>query len=739
MKDNSSDILFVFAPGPGSGGAFNGHLGVAYLRAALAQHGIATAQYRNANPGTIDAVAADIIRQQSPIVGFTVYDTNARLSIALAASIERQRPEVRIVFGGPTSTFSARGLMERHGSIDACVMGEAEETAPAIFAILLSGGSFDEAQPGVAFRKNGEVVCTPMPPLVGCGKPGVRDVLDAIPSPYLSGMLTDGREGVLTSRGCTHHCQYCCFAALGRQRLRLHSVARVLAELEYIAYQQKRKGQSYSVALVDDSFTLLPDHSKALCRAIADLKLGLVLSCSTRADNVDEELLALMREAGFGSIAFGLESAVPSVLRATGKIRPPNWPDPDLSPERQFLQRVKNSVLLARKYGLSVAVSIVLGLPTETLADGAATLRFVNELRIDSYAHNFLWVFPGTPLWKSHGNYEIDCEVDRNGLALTTGYAYDLRKLKPARKCELQQEATLLRLLAADALSACEAGRLPGTGVNYVVVEADALSDEVADWLRDILTVGGLVVQVYAAPKRKEQFHELCRDRLVLRDHLVPAIRYIQVEPHRPMISGDATWKVAAAGVDVYRRHKPELLRIQTSTGPGSLIAWAKGEQPQADVCEIRDYLQHPAELRQLMGRIEQAKASSPLQGMLTPPQVKYPGRWLRGKAPCASLRRIEVSAQGEVRCCRHGPPIGKIGDSRRTLARRLTQLRKAVEQRRGCAECPNTRCPRCPFPGIDDFTYCQTMCKQTTALRALDWISIYSRLPLLSALPRIR
>ncbi len=256
MAATKNDVLFVFPPGPRSGGSFNGNLGVAYLRAALARGGMATAQYLNANPGTIDAVAADIIRKKCPIVGFTVYDTNAHLSIAIAESIKRQKPEVCVVFGGPAVTFNARPLMERHAVIDACVMGEAEETGSAIFATLLGGSSFDDAQPGVAFRKNGEVVCTPLPPLVGYSEPGVRGVLDVTPSPYLSGILTDGQDGLLTGRGCTHHCQYCCFAALGRQLLRLHSVERVVAELECIADHQKREGRRFPISFFDDAFTL---------------------------------------------------------------------------------------------------------------------------------------------------------------------------------------------------------------------------------------------------------------------------------------------------------------------------------------------------------------------------------------------------------------------------------------------------------------------------------------------------
>jgi anaerobic magnesium-protoporphyrin IX monomethyl ester cyclase len=737
MRMARSDVLFVFPPAPGNIGAFKNHLGVAYLRAALARDGMATEQYLNTNPGTIDSVAGDIIRRKCPIVGFTVYDSNARLCIALAQSIKRRKPETQIVFGGPTPTFNARPLMERNSVIDTCVMGEAEETAARIFAKLLDGGALNDTQPGVAFRRDGQVVCAALPPLVGSGEPG-RQALDTIPSPYLSGILADGREGVLTGRGCTHHCQYCCCAALSRNSLRLHSIERVVAELEYIAEHQKHTGEHYAIAILDDAFTLVPPRAKALCQAIADRKLDLVLSCNTRADTVDEELISLMREAGFGSIAFGLESAVPSVLRATGKVRPPDWRDLDLTPERQFVEGVRNSVLMAKKHGLIVSVSIILGLPTETPTDGAETLRFVKTLHVDSYAHNFLWVFPGTPLWTTHGKYRINCAIDTTGLPTTTTEpAYDLKALKPGPRCDLEQEAHLVRLLATDMLYGCEASSASGRGIGSVIVGVGELSAEMAEWLRGILRVGGIVVQVYPAMKRNGQRLTLYQDRSVLREHLVPAQRYIQVQPKKSKKKGDETWEILGAGVDVYHTHRPGLLAIRTSGGATPLIAWTKGQEAKATVCEICEYLQQPDELVQLMDRIEQEETSSPLQRMPIPPQVKYPGRWLRGKAPCSSLTRIEVSARGEVRCCHQADPIGKVGDSLAALSQRLAHLARAVQQRRGCAECGNTHCPKCPFPGIDDRVYCQIMTKQERAQRLLNWMRLYSRLPLLMAFQR--
>jgi len=737
MSTSRSDVLFVFPPAPGNAGSFKNHLGVAYLRAALARDGMATAQYLNANPGTIDSVAADILQYNSPIVGFTVYDSNAGLCIALAQSIKRRKPETQIVLGGPTATFNARPLMERHAVIDACVIWEAEETAAHIFAKLLGGGGLDEAQPGVVFRRGREVVCTALPPLVGTSQPGVQCALDSTPSPYLSGILADGQEGVLTGRGCTHHCQYCCFATLGRMSLRLHSIERVVAELECIAKHQKCTGRPFPVPIQDDAFTLLPPRAKALCQAIADRKFNLSLSCMTRADTVDEELIKLMREAGFESISFGLESAVPSVLRATGKVRPPDWRDPDLAPERQFLERIRNSVLLAKKYGFRVGVSIMLGLPTETPIDGAVTLRFVKELAVDHYAHNFLWVFPGTPLWTTHDKYRIGCTIDKTGLAETTEYPYDVKSLKPGPNCSMKDDAQFVRLLATDALYGCEASSTAGKGISAVILEAVELSPKITEWLRGILTIGGMVIQVYPVMKRSERWIRFYRDRSVLHEHLVPVQHYIQVQPkirkrNRKQDGNDEGWEVMCAGVDDYLSHSPTLRSIWTSTGAAPLVAWSKGQETLASVCEICKYLQQTDELGLSTGRIEVEDSPSPLQRMPVPPQVKYAGRWLRGKAPCLSLTRIEVSGFGEIRSCRQGEPIGKVGDSREALSRRLAKLARAVEQRRGCAKCQNRHCPRCPFPGLSDRRYCQIMTGRERSLRVLNWVGVYSRLPLL-------
>ncbi len=734
----TADVVFVFPPAYGNQGSFKSHLGVAYLRASLLREPFRTVQYIDPTPGTVEEVARQILKWRPAIVGFTVYDANYLLCLSLARSLKLKRPDLKIVFGGPASSFCSRHILESQPVVDACVLGEAEETGARIFTGLLNGSSAPGDCPGLCVQGNAGVVSTGMPPLTGgSGSLPAQAALDSVPSPYLTGVLEDGRAGVLTGRGCTHHCQYCCFAALGRKTLRLHSIERVVAELEYIAAQQRRDDEHYLVPIHDDAFTLAPTRAKALCQAIADRNLGLALSGITRADTVDEELIRMMKEAGFISLAFGLESAVPSVLRAIGKVRPPDWPDPDLGPEREFIECVRKGVEAAHKNGLHVGVSIILGLPTEKSEDGAATLRFVRSLPIDFYMHNFLWVFPGTPLWATHERYGIGCAINPNGLAVTTSYPYDPASLRPLPKCALENDARFARQLATDALCGCAASAGSERGVSLVVLHGNGLSRETADWLSTIMSVGGTLVQAYPQFNSRDEPTQLDYDRDQLGESRVPVRHQIQLVDAK--VRPNRLWRVAASGIDLYRMHRPGLVSIRETDGPQPFLDWLKGVSNPCVLCDAANSLSEPDELVRFLDETGDEEVGSRMKHMTVPPNLKYPGRWLEGTTPCLSLNRIEIDSTGCVRTCRHGDVIGKVGDTRVALRASLAEKAREGRQRRGCADCPNVHCPRCPFPGVDESEYCDMMRTQTRVLDLLKRVYLHARLPLILALQRDR
>jgi len=119
MSASANDIVFTFPPAYNHVGSFTGHLGVGYLRAALAKSGIKSCQYLNPRPGTIGEVVRDLVVLKPGMIGFTAYNANFPLCLSIAKRLKQQQPGMKIVFGGPSVTFGSKELLARHGC-EAC-------------------------------------------------------------------------------------------------------------------------------------------------------------------------------------------------------------------------------------------------------------------------------------------------------------------------------------------------------------------------------------------------------------------------------------------------------------------------------------------------------------------------------------------------------------------------------------------------------------------------------------------
>jgi hypothetical protein len=85
----------------------------------------------------------------------------------------------------------------------------------------------------------------------------------------------------------------------------------------------------------------------------------------TRADLIHQELIHLMKRAGVGLVAMGLESAFPEVIRSLNK---------QLAPEQ-----IREAARRALEAGLDVELFSQYALPQERQEDALATLQFVKD------------------------------------------------------------------------------------------------------------------------------------------------------------------------------------------------------------------------------------------------------------------------------------------------------------------------------------------------------------------------
>jgi len=102
-------------------------------------------------------------------------------------------------------------------------------------------------------------------------------------------------------------------------------------------------------------------------------------------DTVDEELLALMKEAGLWMISFGLESGNDRVLA--------------LSEKKITVDQSRRAVTAASRSGIKVAGHFIFGLPGETEKTMEETLSLALKLPLDIAQFYVAAPFPGTKLY----------------------------------------------------------------------------------------------------------------------------------------------------------------------------------------------------------------------------------------------------------------------------------------------------------------------------------------------------
>jgi oxygen-independent coproporphyrinogen-3 oxidase len=134
--------------------------------------------------------------------------------------------------------------------------------------------------------------------------------------------------------------------------------------------------------------TLLPADDLALIlRAAIDqwgIEDGAEVTTEANPDSVTPESLAVLKEAGFTRVSFGMQSAVPHVLKVLDRTHTPS--------------RVPQVVEWAREAGLDVSLDLIYGTPGESLADWRHSLETALSYQPDHISAYALIVEDGTKL-----------------------------------------------------------------------------------------------------------------------------------------------------------------------------------------------------------------------------------------------------------------------------------------------------------------------------------------------------
>lgn len=372
-------VLFCIPPYPSKYGLpAHPHTGIGYLCQTLNDNGIETAIVDFRLGDGFEELHKRIKDFDPDLFGVTMMTYYHNLGYDIVKELKQYN--IPIVVGGPhVSTLKEQVLLEC--GVDFGFKMEAE------LALLdFCSDKPLESTPGLIYRKNGEILQN---------APQVIRDLNNIPFPKYAGLdlnrYTRKRLAVITSRGCPCLCTFCPIATVMGRQYRFRSAENVFLELEY----WHKKGYR-DFDFQDDNFTVDKTRVYAICDLIEKNGFNdLFMQCGNgiRADLATKELLERMKGIGFRSIAFGVESANPAVLKMVKK--------------GETIEEIDNAVRIASEVGLDISLFYIVGLPGETKETLKDSINFALKYPVTTATFYNLIPFPGTELfeWVKNNNY----------------------------------------------------------------------------------------------------------------------------------------------------------------------------------------------------------------------------------------------------------------------------------------------------------------------------------------------
>ncbi len=269
---------------------------------------------------------------------------------------------VKTVAGGPLFT----SLHEQFEDVDHFILNEGEVTIPLFLEDLKKG----KLKRVYTSEVKPELCLTPVP-----------DYSLINPGDYYMMLLQ-------SSRGCPFDCDFCDIVNLNGRKPRSKSPEQVIRELEEI----KSLGWRQSVFFVDDNFLGNIKKTKELLGAIIEWRQRagfeplFYTEISINASD-DDELLDLLRQAGFFMVFVGIETPSTESLEECHKTQNQN---------RDLLGSVRKFY----EYGIEVTGGFIVGFDSDDETIFQRQLDFIQEAGVVKAMIEILQALPGTKLYK---------------------------------------------------------------------------------------------------------------------------------------------------------------------------------------------------------------------------------------------------------------------------------------------------------------------------------------------------
>lgn len=319
------------------------------------------------------------------VVFISIFTFSANRGYELAHKIRRNSRAV-VVIGGLHATLNPKEAA-RHCHF--VMTGEGDETICQFLEALKNHRAM--TFPGIAYRRHGKFFSTGIP------KPPVD--IDTIPDRNLvyrfkkmAGHNTLWPQ-VHASRGCPHNCDYCALvAAFGRQ-MRVRTPENVIEDIKAAIdfFDSGHHRLAKMLWITDDNFFADREWAIRVLKLIIKEKIKYNFTIQARYEvGYDDEMLRLLKRAGFSELALGIEFLEDEAFENYNK----------KSSYEEILGAVKN----IQRHGLRTRGLFIVGADNHTKGVGKRLADFVIRENISGVLIQSMYFIPGTVVYETHKN-----------------------------------------------------------------------------------------------------------------------------------------------------------------------------------------------------------------------------------------------------------------------------------------------------------------------------------------------
>ena len=300
-----------------------------------------------------------------------------------------------IVIGGPSVGISGIEMLD-YFDLEYAIRGDGEAVMPEFVKRIENRQSLDGLE-GLIIRRGNAIVQESAPYRV--------QNLDLLPFPKPLRFINldlyrsfGSPLHVQTKRGCALRCSYCTYNEIEGRKYRLRSPRLTADEIEILVNETGIR----HIEFTDSIFNVPLSHTKEVLREVIARNLDLRLhTMGLSPSAIDEELLDLMKSAGFNDVDIGAESVCDEILES-------------LSKDFNRSDVIKTAELLKRKK-IPVTWFIILGSIAETRETAIETLNTIGRIASKwdlVFISTGIRVYKGAPIANELMKYNINCTDD---------------------------------------------------------------------------------------------------------------------------------------------------------------------------------------------------------------------------------------------------------------------------------------------------------------------------------------